>query len=93
LAAAAVAAAAAALLALLAKDQLAMHKMVTDDCEDLLVFLLEFLRFRFSRMVSFASNKTFFAAASAVTAMVTISHARLQRKQHTFKHKRTFHGL
>jgi hypothetical protein len=59
---------AAALSALLAEEQLAVHQRVTNDCEDLLVFLLEFLRFRFSRMVSFASNKAFFAAASACTA-------------------------
>jgi hypothetical protein len=89
----AAAAAAAALSALLAKEQLARPKMVTNYCEDLLVFLLEFLRFRFSRMVSFASNKAFFAAASVVTAMVTVSHARLRRKQHTVEHKRTFHCL
>jgi len=55
----------AAFSALLAKGQLAMHKEVTNDCKDLLVFLLEFLRLRFSRMTSFASNKAFFAVASA----------------------------
>src|SRR4030081_985219 len=87
------AATAAAFSALLAEKQLAMHKNVTNDCEDLLVFLLEFLRLRFSRMTSFASNRAFFAAASAVTAMVTVSHARRRRKQHTFEHKRTFHGF
>jgi K+-transporting ATPase A subunit len=61
----AAAAAVAAFPALLAKEQSARHKKVTNDYEDLLVFLLEFLRFRFSRMTSFASNKAFFAAASA----------------------------
>jgi len=82
-----------ALPALLSKEQLARHKKVTNDCEGLLVFLLEFLRLRFSRMTSFASNKAFFEAASAWITMVTISYAQLRRKQHTFEHERTFHGL
>jgi hypothetical protein len=90
---AAAVAAAAALSALLAEEQLARPKTVTNYCEDLLVFLLEFLRFRFSRMVSFVSNNFFLSAASLTTAMVTVSHARLRKKQHTFEHKRTFHGL
>jgi hypothetical protein len=62
---AAAASAAASFSALFAKERLAMHEVVTSHCDDLLVFLLEFLRFRFSRIMSFASNKVFFATASA----------------------------
>jgi hypothetical protein len=62
---AAAASAAASLSALFAKERLAMHEVVTSHCDDLLVFLLEFFRFRFSRIMSFASNNAFFATASA----------------------------
>jgi hypothetical protein len=75
------------------KNGLARHQAITSNCDDVPVFLLEFLRVRFSRMMSLASNKAFFAAASARTTAVTVSHTQPQRKQHTLKHQSTLHGL